>query len=215
MTLLLTYLYNYFMCKNTEKVNPVTTPIAKIDSIFETVPLSSQLSSHETHQEIQTTIASTIITECNGVKMPDMIKSSIKDNKEHEEEYNETTDYIMTERISRNNFTNNNGIMNSNNYIEYIKIYAIELLDNMTDDFISHISFHEAHSNYIPRLQYYRMYLQTDIDSVFDGTIRPTKIYIRTLKGADINFVGNSLKDYKPQVRFVIFNGINVWMILY
>ena len=40
-------------------------------------------------------------------------------------------------------------------------------------------------------------------------TFRPTKIYIRTLKGADINFVGNSLKDYKPQVRFVIFNGIN------
>jgi len=39
-------------------------------------------------------------------------------------------------------------------------------------------------------------------------TFRPTKIYIRTLKGADINFVGNSLKDYKPQVRFVIFNGI-------
>jgi len=36
------------------------------------------------------------------------------------------------------------------------------------------------------------------------------EIYIRTLKGADINFVGNSLKDYKPQVRFVIFNGINV-----
>jgi len=44
-----------------------------------------------------------------------------------------------------------------------------------------------------------------------DGTIRPTKIYIRTLKGADINFVGNSLKDYKPQVRFVIFNGINIY----
>jgi len=29
-------------------------------------------------------------------------------------------------------------------------------------------------------------------------SFRPTKIYIRTLKGADINFVGNSLKDYKP-----------------
>jgi len=41
-------------------------------------------------------------------------------------------------------------------------------------------------------------------------TFRPTKIYIRTLKGADINFVGNSLKDYKPQVRFVIFNGIDL-----
>jgi len=27
--------------------------------------------------------------------------------------------------------------------------------------------------------------------------------------------VGNSLKDYKPQVRFVIFNGINCFVVLY
>lgn len=194
MTSLLTYLSNYFTCKNTEKVNPFTTPIVKIDSNFESVPSQSpsqlqdqtQVPTRETYQEIQSTNTSTIITQYNGVKIPVMMTSSM-DNNVNDNADNETTEYILTERMSRNDFTNNRivnkviSVMNSNNYIEYIKIYAVELLDNMDDDFIGNISFHDAHSNYIPRLQYYRMYLQTDIDSVFDGTIKRLDDMILTI----------------------------------